>query len=103
MLIYSNKEKFKNDVLNSNKLVVVDFFATWCAPCQMLGPVLENLSKEETYDIVKVDIDESQDLAIEYNVEAVPTLILFKGGKELNRTMGFLSKTELINFIEKYR
>lgn len=103
MIIHSNKEEFKKDISNSEKPILVDFFATWCAPCQMIGKVLEQLTNEDSFDIVKIDIDKDQDLAIEYNVEAVPTLVLFKDGKELDRTMGFLSKTELIDFIEKHK
>lgn len=102
MLLHSNQENFNNDVINSNKLVLVDFFATWCGPCQMLAPVLENLANTDTsIDIVKIDIDSDRDLAIQYNIEAVPTLVLFKNGNELDRTMGFLDKNNLINFINK--
>lgn len=102
MLLHSNKNNFNNDVINSNKLVLVDFFATWCGPCQMLAPVLEELANaDDSFDVIKIDIDSDRDLAIQYDIEAVPTLIIFKNGKELDRTMGFLDKNGLINFINK--
>lgn len=102
MLLHSSKNNFNNDVINSNKLVLVDFFATWCGPCQMLAPVLEELANaDDSFDVVKIDIDSDRDLAIQYDIEAVPTLIIFKNGKELDRTMGFLDKNDLINFINK--
>lgn len=102
MLLHSSKNNFNNDVINSNKLVLVDFFATWCGPCQMLAPVLEELANaDDSFDVVKIDIDSDRDLAIQYDIEAVPTIIIFKNGKELDRTMGFLDKNDLINFINK--
>lgn len=104
MLLHSNQENFNNDVINSNKLVLVDFFATWCGPCQMLAPVLEELSNSDnSFDIVKIDIDSNMDLAVKYDIEAVPTLVIFKNGKELDRTMGFLDYKGLTNFINKYK
>lgn len=102
MLLHSNAQNFKKDVLDSKKLVLVDFFATWCGPCQMLAPVIEELStSDNSFDIVKVDIDADRDLAIQYEIEAVPTLIIFKDGKEVDRAMGFLDKTSLTNFINQ--
>lgn len=104
MLLHSDTNNFNNDVMNSKHLVLVDFFATWCGPCQMLSPILENFSKETSdIDIVKVDIDSCGDLTIKYDIEAVPTLILFKNGTEIDRTLGFLDENELKNFINKYK
>lgn len=104
MLLHSDTNNFNNDVMNSKHLVLVDFFATWCGPCQMLSPILENFSKETSdIDIVKVDIDSCGDLAIKYDIEAVTTLILFKNGTEIDRTLGFLDENELKNFINKYK
>ena len=102
MIIHLENENY--DEIVNNGLVVVDFFATWCGPCQMLSPILENFSKETSdIDIVKVDIDSCGDLAIKYDIEAVPTLILFKNGTEIDRTLGFLDENELKNFINKYK
>lgn len=92
-----NKENFENEVLNSDKLTIVDFFATWCGPCQMLTPVLEKISNEnDDLNIVKVDIDESVELAIKYHVEVVPTLVVFKGGNPIKTLEGFRSEKELL-------
>lgn len=99
-----NKENFENEVLNSNKLTVVDFFATWCGPCQMLAPVLEKLSKEQNdLNIFKVDIDESVELAIKYQVEVVPTLIIFKNGNPVKTLEGFRTEKELLEELNKLK
>lgn len=99
-----NKENFENKVLNSNKLTVVDFFATWCGPCQMLAPVLEKLSKEQNdLNIFKVDIDESVELAIKYQVEVVPTLIIFKNGNPVKTLEGFRTEKELLEELNKLK
>ena len=83
-----NKEQF--DELIKDK-VLVDFYAEWCGPCKMLAPNLEKLD----YNILKVDVDKFQDLAISYGVMSVPTLILFKSGKEVNKSIGYLDIDEL--------
>lgn len=83
-----NKEQF--DELIKDK-VLVDFYAEWCGPCKMLAPNLEKLD----YNILKVDVDKFQDLAISYGVMSVPTLILFKDGKEVNKSIGYLDIDEL--------
>ena len=82
--------------------VLLDFFATWCGPCKMLAPVLEQLDKEGVpFQIVKVDTDEVPDLAMEYNVQAIPTLIFFSNGKVINRTMGYQRKDQILEFCKK--
>ena len=83
-----NKEQF-NELIKDK--VLVDFYAEWCGPCKMLAPNLEKLD----YNILKVDVDKFQDLAISYGVMSVPTLILFKGGKEINKSIGYLDFDEL--------
>ena len=83
-----NKEQF-NELIKDK--VLVDFFAEWCGPCKMLSPNLEKLD----YNILKVDVDKFQDLAISYGVMSVPTLILFKNGKEVNKSIGYLDIDEL--------
>ena len=99
-----NKENFENEVLNSNKLTVVDFFATWCGPCQMLAPVLEKLAKEQNdLNIFKVDIDESVELAIKYQVEVVPTLVIFKNGNPVKTLEGFRTEKELLEELNKLK
>ena len=89
---------------NFNELIkektVVDFYATWCGPCKMLGPVFEEVSKEININFVKVDIDNHEDLCREHKVMSVPTLILFEDGKEVKRNIGFIPKEKLIEFIK---
>ena len=77
--------------------VLVDFFATWCGPCKMLGPVLESVAEEfkGKARVVKVDIDESQELAGQFGITAVPTLLVFRGGKIVQKAMGFQSEKQL--------
>ncbi len=97
-----NKEAFKEEVLKSNKVVLVDFFATWCGPCKMLGKELEQIDTEKLgFDIVKIDVDKETNLAIEYSVEVVPTMLVFKEGKILNRLEGYLKKEQLEEEIRK--
>lgn len=103
MIEHINKDNFKSIVLDSNKLVLVDFFATWCGPCQMLAPVIEDLSKSRAEVVVaKVDIDENIEIARDYNIQVVPTLLLFKSGKVVNKTEGFMDKNSLSDFINDY-
>lgn len=97
-----NNQNFEEIVLKSEKLVVVDFFATWCGPCQMLSPVLEELSKEITEaTIVKVDVDEAPELAEKYGVYSIPNVVMIKDGKEVDRFVGFSSKAAVEQNIKK--
>lgn len=98
MLKHINKENFENEVLCSDNIVIADFFATWCGPCQMLTPVLEKMS--DKVDVAKIDIDEEQELAIKYGIEVVPTLIFFKGGEVKKIVAGFHSEKELLEIVE---
>lgn len=94
---------FEKEVLKSEKMVIVDFFATWCGPCQMLMPVLEEIASEtEKYDIVEIDVDEAQELAMNYGIEAVPTMIIFKNGMEIDRIGGYYPKEDLLEELERY-
>ncbi len=94
----ANKQKFE-ELLNSGELVIVDFFATWCGPCQMYMPIFDEVSQEAGINMVKVDIDQETDLAGEQGVMGVPTTVAFKDGKEVSRFSGFKSKEELLEFI----
>ena len=89
---------------NFNELIkektVVDFYATWCGPCKMLGPVFEEVANNSDIQFVKVDIDNHEDLCREYKVMSVPTLILFENGKEVKRNIGFIPKEKLEEFIK---
>lgn len=97
-MIHLENENF--DELIKDK-VVVDFFATWCGPCKMLGPVFEEVSNEvKDIKFIKVDIDKHEDLCRKYKVMSVPTLILFDNGKEIKRSIGFIPKDRLKEFIK---
>lgn len=99
-IIHADKSNF--DSLISSDVVLVDFFATWCGPCNMLTPVLEEMASDRSsVKIVKVDIDESMDLARQYGIMSVPTLLLFKDGKLLSQKTGFMTKYELENWINE--
>ena len=89
---------FTEEVLESDIPVLVDFWATWFGPCKMLSPIVEKLAEEldGKVKIGKVNVDDEQELAINYNVEVIPTLILFKNGKEVKRTAGYFEKEEII-------
>lgn len=102
MIKHIQNENFKEEVLDNSKVVVVDFFATWCMPCKMLTPVLEKVSESRAdFEIVKVDVDEAQELAMKYQIQAVPTLLVFKDGEEVNRFSGFMDEETLVNKIEE--
>ena len=96
-----NADSFEEEVLNSDIPVLVDFFAEWCAPCKMLAPILENLATEleGKASIVKIDIDKDIDIATKYGITAVPTLIVFKNGEEVNKTTGLQSLESLKSII----
>ena len=82
MLKHINEENFEEEVLKSKDAILVDFFATWCGPCQMLGPVLEKIANSRAdFNIAKIDVDQMPELAIKYGVEVVPTMVIFKDGK----------------------
>ena len=95
-----NDNNFKEEVLDFKGIVLVDIFATWCGPCKMLAPELEALSKEVDIKIVKVDVDENEEIATKYQVQAIPTLLLFKDGSVVKRTMGYKNKQALLEFIK---
>lgn len=102
MIKHINKENFKTEILDSKEPILVDFFATWCGPCNMLSPILENISNTRAdFDIAKVNIDELRDLAIDYEVEVVPTLLIFKNGKVVGRIEGLVSEEEIVNKVQE--
>lgn len=102
MLKHANESNFTD--MTGKGLVLVDFFATWCGPCKMLSPVLEDLASDrDSIDIVKVDIDESMNLARQYGIMSVPTLVLMKDGKLLAKTSGFQPKDSIQRWIDEHK
>ena len=93
-----NSENFEKEVLNSNKPVLIDFYADWCGPCKMMAPIVKELAEElqGKAKVGKINVDENQDLAMEYNVMSIPTLLIFKNGKEFKRFVGVRDKHELL-------
>lgn len=99
--LHVTKADFKQEVLQSDKRVLVDFWADWCGPCKRLGPVVEQLAEEQReVKICKVDIEEAPELAQQFKVMQIPTLILFENGQEIKKTYGTKSKKELLDFIQ---
>lgn len=95
-------EQFEEKVVNNKKLVIVDFFANWCGPCKMLMPVLEEIDNEiEDVQIVKVNIDQDEELAKKFGVLSIPTLIFFKEGKEVEKTIGYRQKSQIVEILNK--
>jgi thioredoxin 1 len=94
-----------NQIIQSETPVLVDFFATWCGPCQMLAPILKQVKDHlgDTVSIIKIDVDKNQQIASQYQVRGVPTLNLFQNGKQLWRQSGVLSKEDLIQIISEKR
>lgn len=102
MSIKVNSENFESEVLRSKKIVLIDFYADWCGPCQMLSPIVDQVASEyEDLKVVKINVDEAQDLAINYGVISIPTLVVIKDGQETNRAVGLISKNAIEELIKK--
>ena len=93
-----------NEVIAGNQLVLVDFFATWCQPCQMMHPILEDLKKTvgDKLRIIKMDVDKHNDVAAQYGIRSVPTLMLFRNGEVLCRESGAMSKADLMALLDPF-
>ncbi len=98
MIIEGNKEIFEKEVLNYEGKVLVDFNATWCGPCRMLKPVLDEIAKDKK--IIAIDVDQNEELAITYGIQSIPCLILFENGKEIKRSVGLIPKADIESLFE---
>ena len=96
---YIKNEKDFNEVIKGEK-VIVDFYADWCGPCQMLGPVLEKVSQELALDTYKVNVDEVEDVARSYGIMSIPTVMVFSNGKIVKKNLGYMSEAELKEFVK---
>jgi len=97
-----NEENFENEVLKSEKTVIVDFFATWCGPCQMMSPVIDNIAEElgDSIKVFKVDTDENSNLALKYDVNSIPTIAIFKDGEIKQKFIGVTEKKDIIEAVK---
>ena len=96
------KQNFEQEILNSDKRALVDFWAPWCMPCRMIAPIVEEIAEEMQGKAVvgKVNVDEEGELAMQFGVASIPTLIVFKGGKEVKRVVGVQSKAALMGLLD---
>lgn len=96
-----DSENFEEEVIKSEKTVLIDFFADWCGPCKMLSPIIEQFAKENIeIKVVKINVDDSPDLAVKYGVMSIPTLVVIKNGEEVNRSVGLIDKSEILDLVK---
>ena len=96
-VIKLTQENFEKEVLQSEIPVLVDFWATWCGPCKMLSPLVEQIAEEaDGFKVCSLDVDEESDLAMRYGVSAIPTLLVFKNGEVANKSVGFVQKPQIL-------
>ena len=92
------EKDFEKEVLKNKETVLVDFYADWCGPCKMLGPIMDEISKE--VPVYKINVDDAEDLAKEYGVFSIPCVVAFKKGKEINRSVGLRSKEDILKMVK---
>ena len=94
-------ENFEIEVLKSEKTVLVDFYADWCGPCKMLSPVVDEVAQEnEDIKVVKINVDEAQNVAMKYNIMSIPKLVVIKNGQETSRSVGVIDKSQILDMIK---
>ena len=99
-IIKVNKNNFENEVLKSDKKVLIDFYADWCGPCRMVGPVLEEIAAEHPeYKICKVNVDEENELAASFKVMSIPALFVLENGKVINQSLGAKPKAQILDML----
>ena len=100
-VIALNEKNFEEEVLKSEKPVLIDFWASWCGPCRMMSPVIDAIAEEmqDKVKVCKINIDEEQNLAVRYNVMSIPTFVVIKDGKETGRSVGVQDKSEILSML----
>ena len=98
MLKHIGSNEFNEEVLKSKNTVLVDFYADWCGPCRMLGPIMDEIGEE--HEVYKINVDDEEDLAREYGIMSIPCVIAFKDGKELSRSVGLVDKDTLLKMLK---
>ena len=101
-IINLNKDNYKKEVLDTDKTILIDFWASWCGPCKMLSPIIDEVSNEvsDNIKICKVNIDEQQDLATQFGIMSIPTLVVIKNGQIINNSVGVRSKEEILEMLK---
>lgn len=100
-VLHINHESFEKIIAQNGKTILVDFWATWCGPCRMIAPVLEEVAKERPdVTVCKVDVDEERELALEYGVSSIPTLLVFRDGKVVNQSIGAIPKERILAMLQ---
>lgn len=100
-ILHIGKEEFERDIKTSDKTVLIDFYADWCGPCKMIAPIIEEISNENPDILVcKVNVDTARELAIEFRIESIPTIFILKGGKVVNKAIGWRSKEQILELLK---
>jgi len=101
-LINSNKEEFNSILESEEGVVIVDFWAEWCGPCRVIGPVLQTISEEQDVTVVKVNVDDNSELGAEYGIRSIPTILVFKDGEQVEKLVGAQSQKTFEDLIDKH-
>jgi thioredoxin 1 len=103
-MLHVSDDTFEKEVLQSSQPVLVDFYADWCGPCRAIAPIVEEIARElsDRLKVVKLDVDQNPQTAMQYGVQSIPTLLIFKNGKEVERLIGYMSKAKLMSKIEPH-
>lgn len=100
-ILHIGKEEFEKNIKTSDKTVLIDFYADWCGPCKMIAPIIEEISNENPDILVcKVNVDTARELAIEFRIESIPTIFVLKGGKVVNKAIGWRSKEQILELLK---